>query len=398
MTALEAHAPPVSLRRSALAFAPVMAHALASRLLFDFAFVLGATFKAAGFNPDRDYPLPNQATINGELAKSAVNYGDFGWYLQVAQRGYDPLPFTAAFEHNWAFFPLHPLMIRLIERPGVQFLAGHAAFFLAIGLLFAYLRRATDAKVASAAVLLVVYFPFSFAISQFRPETFLLLFSALALWLAQSGRRWDAAIAAAVAGLAKPNAFLLSLLLLPEAWRERPRLDLRDALAKLRPGTVVLLAAPASGLVFMSLHLWGLTGEALAWAKIQGAWGAKLFVTPMDHLRILTSDPQLVGRGGWDPFLFNWALLALALVGAAALALKRRFVFAAYVALYVGLTFSNHGVFVIGKHLSTCFPAFVGLALLLRREQALQVAIILSAALLTLNGAFGGLGFHFVRA
>lgn len=398
MTALAAHAPSASLRRSALAFAPMMAHALASRLLFDFAFVLGALFKAAGFNPDRDYALPSPASVNGQLAASATNYGDFEWYLQVSQRGYDAVPFTSAFEHNWAFFPLHPLMIRLVERPGFQFLAGHAAFFLSVGVLFAYLRRATDEKTATAAVLLLVYFPFSFAISQFRPETFLLLASALALWLAQSGRRWDAAIAAFVAGLAKPNAFLLSLLLLPEAWRERPRLSVRDALAKLSPSTLVLLAAPAGGLVFMSLHLWSLTGEPLAWARIQGAWGAKLFVTPLDHLRMLVDQPLMVGRGGWDPVLLNWTLLAAAVVSVGVLLITRRFVLAAYVAIYVGLTFSNHGVFVIGKHLSTCFPAFVGLALLLRREQALQVAILISAALLTLNGAFGGMGFHFVRA
>lgn len=398
MTALAANAPPHASRLSALAFAPVLAHALVSRLLFDMAFVLGALFKATGVNPDRDYPWPSLATINGHLAESATNYGDFGWYLLVSRRGYDPAPFVPDLEHNWAFFPLHPLLIRLFEQPGVQFLVGNVAFLASVALLFAYLRRAIDEKTATTAVLLMVYFPFSFSISQFRPETFLLMFSALALVLAQSGRRWDAALAAFVAGFAKPNAFLLSLLLLPEAWRERPRFDLRDAFSKLRPSTLVLLAAPAGGLVFMSLHLWGLTGEPLAWAKIQAAWGAKFLVVPQEHFQVLTTHPLLVGRGGWDPVLLNWAAFAAALVSIGLLLLKRRFVFAAYVALYVGLTFSNHGVFVIGKHLSTCFPAFVGLALLLKRDQVLQLVIILSAALLALNGVFGGLGFHFVRA
>ncbi|MCC7268550.1 MAG: hypothetical protein IT546_14600 [Caulobacteraceae bacterium] len=376
----------------------MLAHALLSRVLFDLAFVFGAVFREQGLDPGRERPWPGLAAVIDHLAESAVSYGDFGWYRLVARRGYDAAPFAADMEHNWAFFPLHPLLIRLVERPELQFLAAHAAFLGSIGLLFAYLRRATDEKTATAAALLVAYFPFSFSISQFRPEPFLLFFSVLALWLAQRGRRWDAAIAAAVAGLAKPNAFLLSLLLLPEAWRRRPRLDLKDVLSQLRPSTIVLLAAPASGLVFMSLHLWGLTGDPFAWAKIQSAWGAKFLVTPGQHWRDLFAHPMLVGRGGWDPVLLNWLAFFAAALGLAALLAKRRFVFAGYVALYVGLTFSNHGVFVIGKHLSTCFPAFVGLALLLRREQLLQLAVILSAALLTLNGLFGGLGFLFVRA
>lgn len=398
MTALSATAPSLSRRWAALAFAPVLLHALASRLVFDLALVVGGVFKAAKFDPTRDYAWPSQGETAGRLAAGAVNYGDFDWYRSVIVRGYDRVPFDGSLEHNWAFFPLQPMMLRLVEAPAAQFLVGHLAFFAAVALLFAYLRRATDEPTATASIALMVWFPFSFTISQFRPETFLLLFSALALVLAQSGRRWDAAIAAGLAGLAKPNAFLLALLLLPEAWRERPRVSLRDALAKLSPSTLALLAAPASGLVFLTLYLWNITGEPLAWAKIQGAWGAKFLERPLEQAAALVTNPLIVGRGGWDPTVLHWTVLAAAAVATGYLVLRRRYVFALYIAGYVCLTFANHGVFAIGKHLSTCFPVFVGLALMLRGREGFALVLAGSAALLALNGVFAALGFNFVRA
>lgn len=398
MAALEEQAPHLSTDRTLSTLPKVLAHALVSRLIFDLAFVLGAVLRGTTVGSGQNQPLPSLAEIGEHLAQSAVNYGDFGWYQLVARRGYDPGPFSAVVEHNWAFFPLHPLIIRLVEDPLSRMLTGHIAFLLSVALLFVYLRRAMDERTAEASILLLIYFPFSFAISQFRPETFLLLFSALALWLAQRGRRWDAAMAAGVAGLAKPNAFLLTLLLLPDAWRERPKLHVIDAIRKLRPSTLAVLVAPASGLIFMTLHLWVRVGDPLAWAKIQAAWGAKFLAEPWEQFHALMTAPLLVGRSGWDPVLLNWLVLFSAAAGVLMLLAKRRFIFAAYLALYVSLTFTNHGVHVMGKHLSTCFPAFVGLALLLRSDRALQYVTIVLAALLTLNGVFGGLGFFFVQA
>jgi hypothetical protein len=46
------------------------------------------------------------------LLLSPVKQGDSGWYLFVAKRGYDmPRPSVTA------FFPMYPLLVRIVEAP-----------------------------------------------------------------------------------------------------------------------------------------------------------------------------------------------------------------------------------------------------------------------------------------
>jgi hypothetical protein len=365
-----------------------------SRLVFGGAYLLAWTLQAQGLTtPEHD--LPSWRALWPALVGGARNFGDYDWYRSVAQWGYSQVPYDPATgQQNWAFFPLQGLADRLVPSPGWQFAAGFAAFAGAVILLGAYLRRVLPREDAKLITALVCWFPFSYTLSEFRPETFLFLFSMAALALAARGQRWDASLAAGVAGLAKPNAFLLSLLLLPHAGEGKPSSRWRPSL----PG-LAMLAAPATGLVFMSLWLWHATGDPLAWVKIQKTWGANLGVQPLTQLHDLFAHPQVVGRGGWDPILMHWILLAAAAVGIGALVAAGQWVFALYALLYIAMTVSNFGVYVLGKHLSTCFPVFVGWAMLLRGRPSLSQGALLSfAALLAVNGVFAGLGLYYVKA
>lgn len=381
-------------------------HGALSRLLFHGGFVLG-TILFSGPVANTERPLPRPLSLVHALIESARNYGDFGWYGRVATRGYDAEPFSAATQRTWAFFPLHPLFIRMFEAGSLQFLVSQLAFFLTITLLYTYLSRNHSRSLAFNATLLFLYFPFSFSLSQFRPEAFLIFFSVLSLYLASCGRLWDSALAAAVAGLAKPNAFLLSILLLGH-YPGIPRFEPRHPMESLKeiwraaPSAfswkgLVMLAAPAAGVVFMSLHLHNLTGDYLAWAKIQAAWGGKFGQGAWDGVHQLITQPMVVGRGGWDPTLLHWGVFAVFTVAVGSLLWRRMYLFALYAVLYTAMTFSNFGVIVLGKHLSTCFPVFVGISLLTRNRQVLMAMVIFGAALLSLNGLFNGMNLDFTR-
>jgi hypothetical protein len=41
---------------------------------------------------------------------------DGAWYLGIARNGYEHRPFSATRQANWAFFPLHPLLWRLMAK------------------------------------------------------------------------------------------------------------------------------------------------------------------------------------------------------------------------------------------------------------------------------------------
>ena len=381
-------------------------HGALSRLLFHGGFVLG-TILFSGPVANAERPLPRPLALAHALIESARNYGDFGWYGRVAARGYEAEPFSAAVQRTWAFFPLHPLFIRMFEAGSLQFLVSQLAFFLTITLLYMYLSRVHSKDLALKATILFLYFPFSFSLSQFRPEAFLILFSVLSLYLATCGRLWDSALAAAVAGLAKPNAFLLSILLLghyPGIPRFEPRHPVEGlkAIWRAAPSAfswkgLIMLAAPTAGIAFMSLHLHNLTGDYLAWAKIQAAWGGKFGQGAWDGVHQLIIQPMVVGRGGWDPTLLHWAVFAVFVVAVGGLLWRRMYLFAIYTVLYTAMTFSNFGVIVLGKHLSTCFPIFVGISLLIRNHQVLIAMVALGAALLSMNGLFNGMNLDFTR-
>jgi len=104
--------------------------------------------------------------------------------------------------------------------------------------------------------------------------------------------------------------------------------------------------------------------------------------------------PQFVDRGGWNPSLLNWAVLAAIVGSVAALWRHRLHAFALYVALLAGLTFLNQGTITLGKHISDCPPFFLGLALLLGVRGSQRYAP-LAAGLLALVAFCNGGGLFF---
>lgn len=115
----------------------------------------------------------------------------------------------------------------------------------------------------------------------------------------------------------------------------------------------------------------------------------------MQEAQRLFTHPLLVGRAGWDPELLHWAVFVVALVATAALLRGRLYPHAAVVAGFVGITFVNFGVWMLGKHLAACFPLFLGLALVVRGRGAQAAYIAMSAALLATNGVFNALELRF---
>lgn len=370
----------------------ILAHVALSRLLFLGGSVLGARLVATPFY-NHDIALPDPGDLWRLAQASAIHYGDFNWYRMVAVEGYQQTAYVDGVQANWAFFPLFPIILAAITSPVAMFIVPQILFAASCLMLHRYLRETTDVRTARAAVLLLIYFPFSYVGSQFRPEAFLLPLTVGAVALAHADRRWLAAGAGLLAGFAKPNAFLTSLLLLryfPGVLTRRPRWNSASGLA--------MLVAPGVGVLAMCAIMQARTGDAMAWAKVQGAWGAEFIGAPLREIHSLLDQPLLVGRGGWDPLLLNWLVFAAAIAATVVLIRRRRWDWAAFTLLYAGLSFSNHAVFVMGKYMMTCFPVFVGLAGLVRGRTRLALALIASAAALVSMAIFNGADMAFTKA
>jgi Mannosyltransferase (PIG-V) len=152
-------------------------------------------------------------TVSGVL-ESPANRWDGGWFLSIAENGYDrPSPSATA------FFPLYPLSIRIVgELIGSFALAGIivslVAFWFALYLLHRLTALEAGHAAADRAALLLAFFPTAFYFSAIYSES---LFLALSLGCVYSARleRWGwAAVLAALATATRSAGLMLIVPLL----------------------------------------------------------------------------------------------------------------------------------------------------------------------------------------
>ncbi len=203
-----------------------------------------------------------------DAVRSLLVHGDSYWYRSIVQDGYTVMPFDASEARNWAFFPLFPVLVTLVGGSQAAGIAlANVAALVATRLLMAEVRTGWGRGVARWTVLFLLFQPFSGMFSSFRPESLLLLFAVGAWVAARRGHWWLAFVCVALATLTRSQGVVVALLLIDPLWAQR------DVLRR-RPWPILLgPLLPIAALVGFSAYLGSLTGDPLAWAHIQAAWG-----------------------------------------------------------------------------------------------------------------------------
>ena len=171
--------------------------------------------RTIGFAPGG--PAPAGASADG-LGNLLLRW-DAGWYYQIADVGYRFDPADPA-QQNIAFFPAYPLLMRYVALlfGGRLLLAGLlvslGAFLGAMAYLFQLARQFMDDDHAAAAVVLLASYPFAVFYGAVYTESVFLLAMVGAFYHLGRGECGRAAAWGLLAGLTRPNGFLLSLPLL----------------------------------------------------------------------------------------------------------------------------------------------------------------------------------------
>ncbi|MBP1636342.1 MAG: putative integral rane protein [Acidobacteria bacterium] len=327
--------------------------------------------------PESTSPL----VVPGNEARDLLARYDTGWYLHIVQYGYRPS--AAAFrQQNIAFFPLFPVLIRLVgELIGQRwllagFLVSMAAFAGALAYLYRLGTHVCRRPGASAlAVALLSAYPFAVFYSAVYTESLFLLCSAGAFYHALRRQPLAAAGWALAAGLTRPNGVLLAIPLAlavavrawPAPFRRMPWLagpfgPTPDDGGRPRAADLLMVAAPAIGLAVFSAYLWHLTGNPLAWMEAQSGWGREY-----RGLNALLPDPFL-RQGLFRALQHSTPNTLNAFAGLFALALSipvtRHYglAFGAIVALNVVVPLVGGGPVSLGRFTSVLFPMFLYLA------------------------------------
>jgi hypothetical protein len=305
------------------------------------------------------------------------------WYSEIAAFGYS-WDGNYLRQQSVVFFPAFPFAARLIARPlGIHtlyagWLISLISFAWAMFLFIRLARRSVDTTTAVDSSWLLATFPFAIYFSAAYSESMFLL-AMCGLFLAAHEQRFGrAALWGLVAGLTRPNGWLLAAPLVILMFHEQPRpATPREWLR--RGGAAV---APVVGVLLYTFYLHLLFADGFAWIRGQAAW-ERTFRAP--HLLVADRVNYMIDYGissyltdfPTDVLNTSAALLALAVI----IPVTKRLGLA-YGALIVVLVLPPllvGGTLSMGRLTSVLFPLFIWLATVLPVQHRATVMIVFAA-------------------
>lgn len=321
------------------------------------------------------YPqgAPPFKVADSELGNLPARF-DAGWYMTIADDGYDYTPGRLDRQQNLVFFPAFPVLMHGLSLVVARQLAWSGtlvsvlAFMWALRYLFRLAREVMDGERAVVAVTLLATYPFAIFFSAPYTEGLFLAAMLGAWWHTRKDERWSAFGWGLLAGLTRPNGCLLSvplaLTVVAPLWRrgrfERPAagwLSVSDRL--------VVAAAPGLGMLIYSAYVYDLTGDPFTWVRLQSAWGREnrgLVAFAEGEWQALGERGLYQYATGDVPNFFNAVAGSLAVVSL--LPVWRRFGVATMAVVGVNLlpSLATGGWLSVGRATSVLFPVFLWLA------------------------------------
>ena len=326
---------------------------------------------------------------------------DTGWYLNIAMEGYQWSAESDG-QQNIAFFPGYPLGIQGVatllgaqsvfrlpfDRPPEQAMARLQQRFLAAALLVSLLafawgmvwlyrlaREHLDEPATRAALLLLAAYPFAVFFSAAYSESLMLLAVVAAFYHFKHEKWLAAATWGLLAGLTRPNGFLLAgplvVIGLQQVLTRRASADTRDRIVRHVVVAAAVAAMPLVGTLVYSGFIYSLTGDPITWREAHTAWGRSYtgfptLITPLESI----TQRGVVAYTSAQPIE---ALNAVAAILACALIwpITRRLgpEYGVFMALNVGPPLFFGGFLSMGRVTSLLFPMFMYLALVLADRQ-----------------------------
>lgn len=372
-----------------------------------FAFLLSRAIIFAVWFGVLQYPVPSAETEPNwwepKLVLTAPGFGDSlaglvrlydaSWYATIAEHGYDAGPFDASVQHNWAFFPLHPLLWRAAARVTGEFpltgilLANLCFFFALIVVHRLTLAIGFDVLAADRAVLALALFPVSYFFSLPWTESLFLLLSASSFFAAVRERWWLAGLLAALAAGTRVSGLFLLPALAILLWQARKRTS---------PTAWLALALAPIAFAGFAFHLHSITGDALAFVHIQGAFARPAHPTPDAMEWALRRWDWIIE--GWNFRWLNASAMLAGIVAAIWFARTRQWALAVFLVLGLAAPLNTATVMSGARYAIGLFPFAIALGAWTHRRHVEITLWTIGAALLALMSALYAQGVNFAGA
>jgi Gpi18-like mannosyltransferase len=303
-------------------------------------------------------------------------------YLDIATGGYQGT--------DMAFFPLYPLLIRIVGvLAGSHLIAGllisNAAFFFALLYLYKLIEHEYDRSVARRAIFYTSVFPTAVFFSAVYPESLFFMLTVASFYYLRSHRWWLAGAIGFLAALTRVEGVLLTLPFLIE-WFTQHRAALQGPAASRRQAAIDL--APAffivAGLLVYMAYLWVLRADPLYFSHVQIYWHRHFampwvsVINAFDTVAKSTSSQTVATQV--QELAFTFFMIAVLLAGWRSL----RPTYIAYMALSVLVPMCTSSLMSMPRFALVLFPMFAILARWGERPWVNNVILAFSLPLLGL--------------
>lgn len=311
--------------------------------------------------------------------RGATSNWDTGWYLRIVDEGYQTV---VDGETTLAFFPLYPVLIRLISRLGpdpvvVGVALSLTCFLAALFLLRTLVAEKLSEEVARHTLLLLAFWPFSFFFGLVYTESLFLLLVVGAFFFVHRERWWLAAICAGLAGATRAVGVFVAVAVVlayfERAWRPTIR----------KTATIVGLGAiGVSGLAAFMIYLKVHTGSYFAFLEAQKFWPNR--GNGISGLRWIPTVLRTFPAASWDFALVVIYMVPMVLFLALGLyaLVKIDVVWGGFCLLALLAPVPTGSLASTNRYVLALFPCFVAAAKLLGDRAG--VAVAASAGLLGL--------------
>lgn len=265
-------------------------------------------------------PVP---TLGAAFGRWFVNW-DAVWFVWIADHGYrfEHASKEISEERSAAFFPLYPLLIKIVSYVTVNSFA--AAFLIAavaqVG-AFAILHRLTEVEIgrrsANRTLFYLLAFPTGFFLGISYNASLFLCLALGSVYLMRRGTWWGAAALGALATATRSSALLLAVPFAYEYLRQR---DFQLRRIRLDAAWIALIPV---GILAFALFCWWDFGDPLRFVNAQALWYRERdwpWVGVGQTLHILATSPNVIGNDvrnlvDLGAVIFVATMLALAFVG-----------------------------------------------------------------------------------
>ena len=338
---------------------------------------------------DRVYLMSSNDTVFPPLTKVFLNF-DANFYFDIVTNGYNKGPFTLTEGmKNWAFYPLYPVLVRLLtpaccSNIDTIFVVGLlisnvSLVFSLVILFFVFKRLGLTENSWLLGVLGIILFPTSYILHLFYTESLFLLLTLLAVYFALSKKYFTSAIFVGISGLTRlvgpvGGIFILVLLLFD---REKSRAYKLFVIP-------LLIIISSLGILLFYGYVYRQTGDFLAPIKIQSAWSRLENGTlyPFQTIYVFVSYLLKNGLGIYKSTYFQIIFLIFSLIGIMGLALDKafsashRWALFSYSLFYVGLISSSSSEVSIIRFLTVFFPIYLLFPRLFERNKPVFVLVL----------------------